>query len=270
METKGISWLASYPKSGNTWVRFFLTAYEYGFLNINDNIPYIRGDMDSYTHEVLSPANLENMPYHGHLLLRHALLLHKIYSKRGAQVILKTHHARVNIFDISLFPQPYTANSVYIVRDPRDVISSYRRHMGLDSIEDALDHMHNKNCVTQDRKTSLYMFLYSWNQHVASWNKDDVLVIRYEDIGKQIFKKILKQYEIPLDNKRLEKAIKLCDLNRLKQQEHKEGFLERKYQKQFFGGGKGWQNELTEEQVRRIEEVNGEVMERFDYKLEYL
>jgi len=270
---QGISWLASYPKSGNTWVRFFLTAYRFGHLNINNNIPYIRGDLDAYTYQILSPRRLKDIPYTGHLLLRHAVLLHKIYAKKYDPIILKTHHSRVSIHGIDLFPPQYMSKSVYIVRDPRDVVCSYNKHMGNKDIDLSINNMSAEDAVFQDKSTDLFMFTYSWRQHVISWNKDDTLVIRYEDIKThpdQMFKLILKQYNLDVDDDRVTEAISLSDIERLKRQEAKDGFIEKKYQEKFFGGGEGWRNELTEEQVRRIEEENGDVMEQFDYKLEYL
>jgi len=145
--------------------------------------------------------------------------------------------------------------------------------MGNKDIDLSINNMSAEDAVFQDKSTDLFMFTYSWRQHVISWNKDDTLVIRYEDIKThpdQMFKLILKQYNLDVDDDRVTEAISLSDIERLKRQEAKDGFIEKKYQEKFFGGGEGWRNELTEEQVRRIEEENGDVMEQFDYKLEYL
>src|SRR5210317_304634 len=97
--SKHINWLTSYPKSGNTWVRFLLTAYKFEHLNINDNLAYVVADTSAYFYNSLSPIPLERLPEEGFLFLRYTVLMHMIASRRYDPMFLKSHCIRSNIVD---------------------------------------------------------------------------------------------------------------------------------------------------------------------------
>jgi hypothetical protein len=269
---KDIFWLASYPKSGNTWIRFLLIAYKFGTLHINDNIGLIISDNEPYQYNAVSPVDLTKMPAEGTLYLRYTVILHMLASNRYNPLIIKTHNVRERVRGVPMFPEALFSKAVYILRDPRDLVPSYARHMGL-SIDKAIDHISSNKAILHDEKQGVCSWLSTWSQHVRTWNGEDVTVIRYEDLKTdtaEMFTHILTTFGIEVDKVKLRKAITLCSLGRLKGQEAKDGFIERKNQDKFFGDGKGWQNELSESQVRRIEQEHGEVMQKMGYKLEYL
>ena len=114
-------------------------------------------------------------------------------------------------------------------------------------------------------------WLDTWSTHVESWS--GACLIKYEDLltaPVENFTKLLEAYSIPINDEKVEKAVDLCRLDRLMKQEDADGFTEKANQEKFFGQGKGWQNTLTDKQVRRIEEDHGSTMESLGYKLEFL
>ena len=117
--------------------------------------------------------------------------------------------------------------------------------------------------------TAIVSWISSWSRHVRSWtSKNGVVVVRYEDLKAdpaQQFTRILEGLRIKLNKPRLNKAIRLCEISRLRKQEARVGFIENGLQDKFFGQGKGWQQELTGKQARRIEEDHGEVMKELGY-----
>jgi len=263
-----IYWIASYPKSGNTWVRFLLTAYKFGYLNINDNIPYVHSDINRYHYQSVSPVALKDLPELGVLLLRYPVVLHMLTSSRFRPAIFKTHFVRKIVGDVNLFPRAFVSKAIYIIRDPRDCIVSYSRHTGI-SIDDAIRHTSDHNAILRD-DSNLYSWLSSWSDHVKSWEKDDTLIIKYEDLKENtemIFRKILEHLEMDIDKQKIKKTINLCNLERFMKQEEQNGFLEVEKQIKFFGQGKGWINELLKTQIMRIQDLHHDVMEQYGYQL---
>jgi hypothetical protein len=173
---------------------------------------------------------------------------------------------------VTMIPRPITRKAIYIVRDPRDVVSSYARHLG-EPVDDTITTMNCMESMMISKEFAIGTWITSWSNHVKTWERDFVTRIRYEDLKddpQHGFSEILKTFGIKVNKPRLNKAIRLCNLGRLKKQEAKDGFIEKGNQARFFGQGKGWKNELTDKQARRIEEDHGEVMEELGYKLEYL
>lgn len=253
-----INWLVSYPKSGNTWVRFFLTAYITGRLDINE--PTVTEyDLNSYLYKSLAPFDLN---HNTSIYLRHAVLLHLIAAKKRNPLIVKSHWANIIAGGVMAFPKPLIKSAVYLVRDPRDVCQSFAKHLNK-TVDLTICEMANPFNVTVNKDTGACAWLKTWSEHVESWK--DATVIKYEDLisdPEQGFSEVLKTYGIKRKTKKIKKSIKLTDLERLKAQEKKSGFVELGKQETFFGGPK---DELTDKQIRRIEEDHGEVMKRYDY-----
>lgn len=260
------NWLASYPKSGNTWVRLFLNAYTFGHLDINGT-GVTRWDCDIYTYNAISPYPISDMRPETIIYLRHAALLHLMVGKNFSPIIFKTHTADINIGGVATVPRPLTRAAVYLVRDPRDVCVSFAKHLDL-SIDETIGKMSNVHNVVKSPDSGIGTWLTTWSGHVTSWDKDFVTCIKYEDLKADPeiqFTRILKAFGIKLDKRRLKKAIRLCDIEQLKKQEAKQKFIEIGKQDKFFGQGKGWQNELSDDQARRIESDHREVMEKHGY-----
>jgi hypothetical protein len=247
-------------------------AYRNGNVHINDNNKGTEYDCAEYYYNSLSPFHVKELDTESTLMLRTAVLSHIVSNTGNLPIIIKTHNANITVAGIELIPEYLSSAAVYIVRDPRDVAVSFARHTG-NTIDLAIAHMCEKDNILKKHDTSITSWLSSWSGHVESWDVSGIVRLRYEDIKKDPetnFRTMLEAYGLKVKKKKLKKAIKQCDINRLKKQEEKTAFAEKGLQSKFFGQGKGWQNELTENQVKKIEIDHGEVMEKMGYKLEYM
>lgn len=266
-------WLASYPKSGNTWVRMFLAAYASGgSLNINALPAAVSlGDGTSDVYQAVCPYALDTMDPKAQTLIRGAVLA--FLSTMGKPpILLKTHVPNRALYSFPLIPDYWTHSAIYVHRDPRDLVSSYAAHMGI-TVEEAITAMSSDD--TLNVGGNIYTPLGSWNEHVKSWLDKPgfpVLGLKYESLvadPETEFRDLLKFYGLEVDEVVLRRAIKATSLKKLKAQEKKNGFFEATKNSQFFRKGEvgGWENELSDDQVRRIETATGEMMERLGYKL---
>lgn len=277
MDYQQIVWLASYPKSGNTWVRCFLDAYFLGELDINDIVCSIPDD-SAYTHLVGDGSDVREFPIDIQALTRPMALLRVVRQYEagklpGVPLFVKTHAAHLLANGIEMLPLALTKAVVYIVRDPRDVILSFAKHTG-QSVDEAIDKFFNKYSVLQAKEDmKVGDFVSSWPKHVASYVNADshnVLVIRYEDMKADPvveFTKILEHAGVEVDQDRVQRAVDTVTLENLRAQEAKNGFKESsKHAKdQFFGEGKtgGWVGKLTPAQLHRIEKGCQSMLKRF-------
>lgn len=280
----GIWWLASYPKSGNTWVRNVINAAVTGFPpDINAAYQYVCGDHTSlYQHTAAIPVN--EMKQRDFLAYRLAALRNHIAIFGYRDTALKTHNANVSILDIPLIPVFMTKGAVYIVRDPRDVVVSFSKHLGK-TIDEVIYFMSNENGLIKNDNGIFAHYISSWSLHVQSWLDErcpmNVGCIKYEDMRispAETFRKLFDCFGLEFVNdSRIEWAVKECELSRLREQENKSGFKEasKKIEKfsisnkkpNFFGKGKigGWKNVLSLEQVEKIESNHKDIMVELGY-----
>lgn len=266
-----ITWLASYPKSGNTWIRMFLSAYRNnGQLELNRVEGFCWEDNMEYFHGVVSPIDIRDLTQDQILLIHGAALLHMLCSNYGKDMLVKTHHSNAIVTGISLIPVQLTKKAIYVVRDPRDMVVSFAAHMTQD-IDTVIESMTNDRYLIT--KKPLYHFLGRWDVHVKTWAKEKefpVIIVRYEDMVEHpeaTFKALLDFLDTPFEEERFEKALAATQFDKLQEVEKKEGFREQKGKELFFRSGKvgGWRDVLTGEQVKKIELDHGEVMRDMGY-----
>lgn len=274
---KKIWWVASYPKSGNTWVKLFLEAYTtgmpvelntvYGRFVLPDNAPHFYQSVCPWpvttAYEILWAA------------LRVPALLQMIASRGCIELALKTHHANVSVEGLKLIPPMLTKGAVYIIRDPRDIVVSASHHSSI-TIDQAIDHLNDSTAMIANTDTGMGHLLQSWSDHVLSWtvgnDEVDTVVVRYEDIladPMAALTGILLSLGFKnLSGDRLEFAVRETNFENLQAKEDKHGFVEQKGSERFFRQGKinGWMSVLNKGQVKRIEDTHGEVMSMFGYK----
>ena len=279
---KRIIWLASYPKSGNTWVRVFLTNLRRGVAepaHINDlDVTPIASDRDllgealSYdpedlTHEEIDRLRPEAYAYHG--------------SRADGTLFIKVHDAYTYLDDgRPLFPTEVTRGAIYLIRNPIDVCVSFAHHSGNSDFDDTISKMADPGfavCSTPEFwHEQTRQRLLSWRKHVISWIESDIEieVIRYEDLLTSplaTFTRVACFAGLPREREPIERAIALSSFEELHRQEVMRGFKERMpMSKSFFREGKAgtWRSVLTVEQVARIIQDQGDVMRRFGYLLE--
>ena len=274
---KSIVWLASYPKSGNTWLRVFLANYIY---NAEKPVPINQihrvgiGDSNSKAYrmvakEVLDPTNPQQS-----VRIRPAVLQAIVNNKADINLV-KTHCENAIAFGSVLIPPELTRSAVYIVRNPLDMILSYASHYG-DSIDDAIGGIARKDNSLLGGGDTVYQFLGTWSNHVLGWSKArkfPVLTLRYEDMLKDphdVFDRVVHHIGLPIDRDRLERAVRFSDFKLLQEQERETSFVENSdNQKQFFRSGTAdqWKTELTDDQVAQIIRDHGRVMKKFGYEV---
>lgn len=273
-------WLASYPKSGNTWTRLFLQAYchpDQDGLDINRiELSLHAGNRELFDRVIgleasdLTPAEIERY---------RPAVYRQLALEADEPLFIKVHDCwRHNPDGDALFPADCTQVVIYLVRDPRAVAPSYAHHSGW-SIDEAISRMADEAhdlCPQRDRlRSQLHQPLGSWSQHVLSWlDQTELLVhqVRYEDLMRAPeaeFAALIEAAGLPLDQERLNRALAQTHFELLQAQEATVGFKERLPKAQRFfrrGQAEGWRDELTEAQCQRIEADHGALMARLGYQ----
>ncbi len=274
-DLRRIVWLASYPKSGNTWTRIFLANYLVNGdapVPINQAHKFAMGDAILKTYDMVAGRRVDARNEDLVLSLRDKVLRGIVAN--GAQVnFVKTHNARTKIKGKVLIPKDFTRSSVYIVRNPLDVVLSYSRHFGhpLDQASGMLAQTGNWIAPTEH---TVAQYLGRWDAHVTSWTEHSEfpqLVLRYEDLladAEAQFARLLEHIGIPVDDARLKKAVKFSSFKELSGQESRGGFEEKSHHTDaFFNKGQAgqWKDDLAPELVEKIRTDHAKVLKKFGY-----
>lgn len=270
----GIVWLASYPKSGNTWLRAFLERYhdparpvEINHLRIWHAAHFALFDLYGVVEvSELSDEEVEALRPRLYRLMASGLT---------APVFLKVHDAFDTTADgVPLFPPDATQAVVYVIRNPCDVAVSVAHHFGT-SLGEAVSMLCREEVVLGDRTAQCRQRVRSWSGHAKSWIDESglpVCAVRYEDLlahPLEGFARVLASIRVAVDRPRLLDAIEHSRFDRLQTQERTAGFFERSPQATapFFRSGRSgdWRHHLTPDLVRCLVDTHGEVMRRFGY-----
>jgi aryl sulfotransferase len=272
-----IYWLASYPKSGNTWLRIFLASLmSEGAADINAMSflgRYAAGRLGFDDALGIASADLT--------LAQQADLRPRAYAiwaaDAGRPVFCKTHDAcHLTPSGEPLFPAAVTRGAVYVVRDPRAVAVSSARSRA-EPIDRAVARMDDPNEMlagsTGRLDHHMRQRLLRWSEHVDSWLGAPfrVHLLRYEDMHADphaAFATAAAFLGLPHAPERIAAAIEASSFSRLQAQERAAGFVEKPYPMGAFfreGRAEGWRRELTPEQAARIVAAHGPAMRRLGY-----
>ncbi|MGQ0664794.1 MAG: sulfotransferase domain-containing protein [Pseudomonadota bacterium] len=270
-----IVWLASYPKSGNTWLRAFLANYisDAGTpVDINRLPEFSLSDNHARYYELIGGKPAAKMSPGEIHRLRPAV--HRLMAgSRPGRVFVKTHNAIATLDGIPTITAQATAGAIYVIRNPFDTVVSFADHYGL-TLDAAIKAINSDANTTLPAAGVIFEFLASWGQHVRSWTTAKGLrltVIRYEDLAARptaAFGAVVRFLDLPADAGRLERAIRFSAFEVLAGQERKGGFIEGSGKAdRFFRQGKvgAWREVLSEAQVARILERHREVMTAHGY-----
>ena len=275
-----IIWLASYPKSGNTWMRLLLANYLRDAdapVDINRlglaPIASARACFDDWVGveaSVLAADLIEELrPEVFRCMLREA----------PDPLYMKVHDAwRRTRTGSPLFPSDITAGVVYLIRNPLDVAVSCAHHWGV-SVEQAAANLCNPEFGTsrsgEGLADQLYQRLFCWSGHVRSWIDDSGLpvhLVRFEDLccdPEEVFGGVVGFCGLPWDAGRVRKAVAFSDFSELQRQEQRHGFRERPLHAvgAFFRSGSAgsWRDGLSPALAAQLMQVHGESMRRFGY-----
>ncbi len=269
-----IIWLASYPKSGNTWIRLFLDSLFIASneFNINQNFIQqfpLRSNFDGLT------GNINNQREFAKYCIS---AQQKINLDRKIK-IFKTHNAFWNWNNGEFFftDEKQTLGVLHIVRDPRNIVTSILNYFHKQNYSNAIDFMKKNRVLGGDEdEHGLPTIIGSWSNHYKSWRKfkKNNLLIKYENLLKkpeeEFFKitNFLKNIgNFEFSNKNILKAIDNCRFNNLSKQEDIHGFVgnsdtNKKINKKFFnlGPNNKWEDILDDKTRLEIEKLFYEEM----------
>jgi len=257
-----IIWIASYPKSGNTLLRSLLASY---FFSNDGNFEF-----NDLNHIKQFPA-IENFRKLGIDLsnesevFRNFIEAQKLINKENKKIkFIKTHSSLCKINNCNF-------GAIYIVRDPRNVVTSFAHHYNL-NIEQATDTLIDKFRWLVKTEKMYKTFLGSWNVNYNSWKQLNkrFMLVKYEDLVNKkkttlikIFKFIqsLNNEELKIDMVKLNKVIKSTEFHKMKTLEQKNFFTESIVdsdtgkRKIFFNLGpqNDWKKILDDKSRRKIE-----------------
>lgn len=269
----GATWLASYPKSGNTWLRLLLESYRTdSVVDINDN-RISTGDGGKSVIRSACSLTLEDLGDAGEFLVRPAGLVN-LFSFQRPGFMVKTHFANLYPEELPPFiPPSLTKKAIYMVRDPRSVAVSFSKYFRL-PIHQTCEIMKSENYVYGGDGEHAKVYTSSWSGHVSSWiaeSRYPVHLVKYEDMLVEPHRElqtILEFLEWTPNVERIDRAIKNCEVSRLMKDEKEKGFVESPSNgTEFFtdGGGTRWQDELGNKWARQIEKDHHKVMSLLGY-----
>ncbi len=278
--SKGILWIASYPKSGNTWTRALL----------NNLLKILQGE-DSGEAQRINQINeytlweISAQRYEKHLgkpakdvdraeiAATRPRVQAEIAEATDGLALIKTHHALVKDRGVPTINFEVTSGAIYLVRNPLDVAISFAHHLGKD-IDYAIQQMGLVNRETSVSDHNVYEVYGSWSQNVESWTRKPhraIHVMRYEDLLEnphEGFGALAAHLLLQPTAEQLNLAIQRSSFDEMKRQEDEEGYSEKpETAERFFRSGRSgeWRTALTEEQVRAIVSTHHVQMRRFGY-----
>lgn len=255
-----IVWIASYPKSGNTWLRFLACNLLFGQVDSAESLNRLAPDL----HELREVPDL------------------------SGRLLLKTHFP----YSDSLPLGQFTGSAIYVVRDPADVMLSnyhYSLRRGAannDSVAAFARYFDSYLAARGDPKW-ISLRMGSWEQNVRSWQEAGrsfpLLWLRYEDLLAEPSKAaelVARHLGLKSTPDSLARAVAGASFERMRQIEEADisaqrvGIFYKPYLQssinaglRFMRGGRSGEarRTLTPDQQRRFDEVFGPIRHELGY-----
>ena len=277
-----IIWLSSYPKSGNTWVRSMVAAlmfttdgvFNFKLLKKIKQFP-TENDFKYFTNE------FDNF----HEIKKHWIDSQNLINLDNKVKFLKTHHINCKIDQYNFTNKENTLATIYIVRDPRNLVNSISNHYSK-TLEDSKKFLFTPKFIGGQKKKgilpkdSLKTLLGTWSEHYKFWkNNTDLLLIKYEDLIKdtkfeleKIINFIKKYTDVQTNENKNENIIKTTNFKYLRNLEECGYFDENAYEnigkkKKFFNLGpeNNWKNLQDKKIINEIETKFSAEMKELGY-----
>ena len=235
-----IFWIASYPKSGNTWLRILISCYYYTENGLfYENVFKKIGQFPEKMY-------FQNFKYDKNIVAdtsKHWIKAQERINNDNKLKFFKTHNAFGALNNNHFTDSKNSIGAIYVVRDPRNIITSLKNHYELND-DQALKWMINeKNFIYdvqkfQENGYSDFQFVSSWTTNLKSWKsqkKIPIKIIKYEDLLNQtyvVFKEVVKFINETTNNKqkidkdKLKNAVNSTSFDKLKASEKRNGFSE--------------------------------------------
>ena len=272
----GILWLASYPKSGNTWMRVFLANL---ILDEAAPLPLQRinevcfSEPNEVWYKPLTQKPLSELSNKKVAALR-VKAQERAVSLNKNIIPMKTHSFLGKDHGCPTISLKASVGAIYILRDPRDVALSAADHYGL-TLDQTIEMMADETARGRGMAgNTVYERMSSWSDHVKSWTRwkhTPLIVLRYEDMLRDPLGQlggVARKLGITKDPARIGRAVEFSSFKALQAQERETGFVEKSANSaRFFRSGRAgaWQGKLTSAQVAAIERDHAVQMKRFGY-----
>lgn len=273
-----IIWLASYPKSGSTWMRAFIAN-----LVANGEEPLLPDAIRAYTGFEASAPGFSQLAGKSSLALSARELasmrprVHTaIAQATDGLCVTMTHNFCGSFEGFPLVNWDVTAGVIYVVRNPLDVVVSMTHHFGL-TPDAAIDLLRDERVASANDELFVTNFIGAWSSHVKSWTgfakrfPEQAVVLRYEDLlAKPVasFMRVAQLLGWGDEPARVDRAIAHASFATLARLEREHGFVEAKSpaRRFFFKGRAGrWRQVLSGPQVKRVVHDHHATMARFGY-----
>ncbi|MEY9427045.1 hypothetical protein ABH975_002360 [Bradyrhizobium ottawaense] len=275
---QSIIWLASYPKSGNTWIRVFAhnlikeLSGSSQTQNINRLHEHTGWEFGAKPFEAVLQKPFAEASHQELAQARPGAQAWLAGSRKGP-FLTKTHLCVGREFGIPTINLDVTLAAIYVVRNPLDVAISFAHHLS-EPVDNVIAKMAQDNFTTANRERHVYEIMGSWSQHVASWigifNRP-IHIMRYEDMlahPEHSFGALARFLGLDPTQEQLKSAIAKSSFAELKRQESERGFREKPPNAESFfreGTSGQWVKALSPTQVQNIVRAHAPMMQRFGY-----
>ena len=276
-----IIWIASYPKSGNTWIRTIISQLIFD-QKTNDNswLSNLHKKIDTYPKlkhfNNINPSTKNKNIYSKDETIMNWIVSQKIINQNKNAKFFKTHNMfcsiKVDNNDFSFTDLNNTLGVIHVVRDPRNVVTSLKNHYFFKSYNEALNMLCEKKSWIGVLENEIPQALGSWEDHYKSWNlfPKNYILFKYEEIlsnPKKQIKRLIEYLEkfapIKYDEEKIDEIVDKTSFENLKTLENQGFFLEKpvnlttkETNNFFFLGPKNDFKKLLDEKTRYAIEKN--------------
>ena len=277
-----IIWLASYPKSGNTWLRSIVSSLLY---SKSGNFDFeLLKNIRQFPEKQFFKDIIDDFSNFDEIKSNWITAQEKINLSQDLR-IFKTHQGKYTLGEHNFTNDENTLAVIYIVRDPRNLVNSISHHFNL-TLDKACEFLLSPEIIGngkswEEKKDGMYNLLGKWNDHYRSWtvNKENLLLIKYEDLVKDVDTQMnriinfLKKYTtFDTNTDKNKNIIKTTSFENLQDMEKKGKFIENAFSKEmkkinFFhlGPKNKWKDDLNEDILRKIENCFSKEMQELGY-----
>ena len=280
-----IIWIASYPKSGNTWLRSLISSYyftsngKFEFENLKNISQFPQKKF--FKDKITKP---------GEISLYWQSAQNEIIKEKKIK-FFKTHNSLLAINGNNFTTSKYTLGTIYIIRDPRNVLTSLCNHYEL-TYKEGISFMSNDRKAIFDPNQkddfSDFQYLSSWSNHVNSWVKTKLskkMIVKYEDLENNphkvfyeiiLFINSITNFETKINEEKFKNCLMTTEFNKLQTNEKENGFIESiksknsKKKIKFFNLGfkNKWKKIIPKIYHEKINELFSEDLIKLGYELD--
>jgi len=267
-----IFWIASYPKSGNTWLRSLLASYYFSKNGEFDQL--LLKNIRQFPEEQFF-KDFNYNPKEVTDTSRFWIPAQEKINLDNKIKFFKTHNILGAINGSNFTNKKNTLGAIYIVRDPRNVITSLKNHYDYDYNRALNFILNEQQYIFESDQTddfSNFQFISSWEKNYLTWKSQNLFplkIIKYEDllnetffIVREIIEFINKTCNIKtkFDKLKAKNSIQTTNFSVLKNMEKKHGFIEAVMDKKksnkipFFhlGADNNWQKILSQDYQNKL------------------